>query len=121
MKIQRFILSLGFGCLSLATVIPHDSSLERHQESSDSSASATSWGPCDLDLEYQGDQDDFECARLKVPLDYTNCSNHESIQLDVIKLKALNEPSKGSILFNPGGPGLSGVQALAERGNDLMQ
>lgn len=120
MKIQRTIVGLSFGSLTLASAIPHDILPEVQQRSSDT-ASIISWKPCDLELNYVGDQDAFECATLQVPLDYTNCSNRETIQLDLIKYKASKEPSKGSILYNPGGPGVSGVSAVAGNGNVLLE
>lgn len=74
-----------------------------------------------MDLNYVGDKDDFECATLQVPLDYTNCSNHETVQLDLIKYKAMKKPHKGSILYNPGGPGASGVSTVGLRGHELVE
>ena len=74
-----------------------------------------------MNLEYVGNQTDFDCTTLKVPLDYTDCSNRETVQLDLIKYKATKEPYQGSILFNPGGPGVSGLTAVASRGKELIK
>ncbi|WP_433498499.1 alpha/beta hydrolase [Sphaerimonospora sp. CA-214678] len=49
----------------------------------------------------------FECARIKVPLDYADPSG-ERIELSVIRLPASGE-RMGSLVINPGGPGGSGV------------
>ncbi|KAJ6453382.1 hypothetical protein C8R45DRAFT_847192, partial [Mycena sanguinolenta] len=61
------------------------------------------WTPCN---------DNFECARLKVPLDYKN-PNTSSAAIALVRLPAgvPNNSShyRGPILFNPGGPGASGV------------
>ncbi|KAJ3457167.1 hypothetical protein MRS44_014308 [Fusarium solani] len=46
-----------------------------------------------------------ECAKLKVPLDYTDPDNKKEVALDLTKIEALNKPSKGSILITFGGPG----------------
>jgi pimeloyl-ACP methyl ester carboxylesterase len=52
----------------------------------------------------------FECARVKVPLDYSKPAG-EKIELAVIRLRAANKDRRvGSLLLNPGGPGSSGVQ-----------
>ncbi|KAI8713932.1 hypothetical protein NCS52_01239300 [Fusarium sp. LHS14.1] len=45
------------------------------------------------------------CAKLKVPLDYTDPDNQKEVALDLTKIEALTKPSKGSILINFGGPG----------------
>ncbi|KAJ4229109.1 hypothetical protein NW759_003832 [Fusarium solani] len=46
-----------------------------------------------------------QCAKLKVPLDYTDPDNKKEVALDLTKIEALKKPSKGSILINFGGPG----------------
>lgn len=63
--------------------------------------------------------DTYDCARLDVPMDWLNPSDDPSgrVVLAIIRLKA-TEPDnyRGSIIFNPGGPGGSGVYALRDRG-----
>lgn len=53
----------------------------------------------------------FECARLVVPFDYGDPQG-ETMQIGVLRLPALGEPSQrvGSVVINPGGPGGSGMQ-----------
>lgn len=75
------------------------------------------WAPCDLEgLNYTLVQVPIDCAKLAVPLDYTD-PNSEELELQLIKVNATKEPFAGSVLFNPGGPGASGVQDLAEKGH----
>ncbi|KAK1965333.1 hypothetical protein LY78DRAFT_637711 [Colletotrichum sublineola] len=75
------------------------------------------WGPCsDVFLSPLP----IECGNLTVPLDYANSSSSETINLELLKVKALNGPPKGSILFNFGGPGLGTRISLAERANLLQ-
>ncbi|MET8318885.1 alpha/beta fold hydrolase [Micromonospora sp. NPDC005189] len=52
----------------------------------------------------------FECARLKVPLDYQDPKG-TSIQVAVLRLPAQGDPGQriGSLVLNPGGPGGSGM------------
>ncbi|KAK2001056.1 hypothetical protein LX36DRAFT_668266 [Colletotrichum falcatum] len=75
------------------------------------------WGPC---------SDVFvsplpiECGNLTVPLDYANPNSSQTLGLELLKVKALNGPSKGSILFNFGGPGLGTRVSLAQRANLLQ-
>lgn len=80
------------------------------------------WAPCDL--EFEGSTKDsiaehgeaLYCAKLAVPLDYTEPENGKTINLQLLKVKATKEPFKGSILTNPGGPGGSGVDWIAVEG-----
>ncbi|MFI7069799.1 alpha/beta fold hydrolase [Micromonospora sediminicola] len=52
----------------------------------------------------------FQCARLKVPLDYPNPKGR-TIQVAVLRLPAQGDPGQriGSLVLNPGGPGGSGL------------
>ena len=54
----------------------------------------------------------FECARLRVPLDY-GVPDGRQIEIALLRVKA-REPSQriGSLLVNPGGPGASGNELL---------
>lgn len=58
--------------------------------------------------------DPFECARLKVPLDY-NALDGKTMQVAVLRVPAKDVPGKriGSLVINPGGPGGSGMFAAA--------
>ncbi|WP_113699826.1 alpha/beta hydrolase [Nonomuraea lactucae] len=51
----------------------------------------------------------FQCARLKVPLDYARPAGAK-IDIAVIRLPAGGGGRLGSLVINPGGPGASGVQ-----------
>ena len=62
------------------------------------------WSSC-----YRGFGFPFECGTVQVPLDYSN-PNGAKILIAVIRLPAGDPANKiGSIFFNPGGPGGSGV------------
>jgi pimeloyl-ACP methyl ester carboxylesterase len=63
------------------------------------------WQPCD---------DSFSCATATVPLDYAHPAG-ATIHLAMIKHPATDPAHRiGSVFFNPGGPGGSGVDALRE-------
>ena len=63
-----------------------------------------SWSPCYHELGFP-----FECGTVQVPLDY-NLPNGAAISIAVVRLPAGDPANKiGSIFFNPGGPGGSGV------------
>jgi pimeloyl-ACP methyl ester carboxylesterase len=74
------------------------------------------WGPC---ADYATSALDrpnfakpqFECARLEVPLAY-DAPDGETAQLGILRQRAAGEKI-GSLLFNPGGPGASGMSTVA--------
>lgn len=53
---------------------------------------------------------DFQCATLKVPIDYSNKSLGQ-FDIAVLRYRDPNQHNRiGSLVVNPGGPGVSGVQ-----------
>ncbi|KIP04825.1 hypothetical protein PHLGIDRAFT_179591 [Phlebiopsis gigantea 11061_1 CR5-6] len=72
------------------------------------SSTTLSWTPC---------YDAFQCARFTVPLQYSNLSAGEAqiaLVMSPSEFKPGDENYLGPILFNPGGPGGSGVQYVLE-------
>jgi pimeloyl-ACP methyl ester carboxylesterase len=57
---------------------------------------------------------DFQCAMIKVPLDYSK-PDGDSIEIAALRLAAKSN-SKGSLLVNPGGPGASGYDFVKDAG-----
>jgi len=57
------------------------------------------------------DNPELGCATLKVPMDHTNVQSDE-IDIALNRLAAIEQPAIGALLFNPGGPGGSGIEAL---------
>ena len=62
------------------------------------------------DLEWHPCFDGFHCARLKVPWDYSNRRKGYT-NVAFVKKNASKQPAK-SVLMNPGGPGVSGIEYL---------
>lgn len=75
-----------------------------------SPAAALNWGPCP-EKALKG----LQCATLNVPKDYSDASKG-SFDLAVARAQATGPKStrKGSLFFNPGGPGVSGVSTLPD-------
>jgi pimeloyl-ACP methyl ester carboxylesterase len=58
----------------------------------------------------------FECGRVRVPLDWKR-PRGRSIELAVLRRLASRPAERiGTIFFNPGGPGSSGVEAIRDNG-----
>ncbi|KAF9888919.1 hypothetical protein FE257_008088 [Aspergillus nanangensis] len=75
------------------------------------------WGPCG-DLGINGTTP-LECGSLTVPLDYTEPDNGETLDLEILRAPAPNQPSKGSVFVNFGGPGASGKIEMSAMGSVL--
>jgi pimeloyl-ACP methyl ester carboxylesterase len=60
------------------------------------------------ELQWQSCYENYECADLLVPIDYTNLSTG-TFNISVLKYPTTNKKKFGSLIVNPGGPGGSGV------------
>ncbi|MFF7794165.1 alpha/beta fold hydrolase [Streptomyces sp. NPDC007991] len=70
-----------------------------------------SWGRCKATGDAPAPSSDWQCATLKVPLDWSK-PDGETIGLALIRAKARGDDRVGSLLFNFGGPGASGVSMM---------
>lgn len=77
--------------------------------------STINWRPCD----FNGTQP-ILCGNLSVPLDYTDAKSNATLRLELVKVPAAKTPSKGSILFNFGGPGEEAQQTMAQLAAELQ-
>jgi autophagy-related protein 17 len=75
------------------------------------------------DLQYHDCYGTYKCARLQVPLDWSQTNSSTQAAIAILTLPATvpeNDPSfGGTILINPGGPGNSGVEFLLAMSNRL--
>ncbi|KAI5456839.1 Alpha/Beta hydrolase protein [Mariannaea sp. PMI_226] len=72
-------------------------------------------------LEWHSCYDDtLDCARLDVPMDWLSPSGSSRVVLAIARLRANishKDPDyRGAVIFNPGGPGGSGIWALKDHG-----
>ena len=68
------------------------------------------------DVRWQTCQGEFECATLRVPLDYDD-PDGRAIELALLKVPAADpERRVGSLVVNPGGPGQPGTSYAAQAG-----
>ena len=66
---------------------------------------AAEWGDCD-------DRAGFECATIDVPLDHSDPTG-PTIPIALLRQPAAGDDRIGSVVFNPGGPGGSGLEYLS--------
>lgn len=70
------------------------------------------WGSCDEALSSIGNLP-VECGNLTVPLDYLDAESNSTLELPLLRVPALKQPAKGSIIFHYGGPGPGGRESMA--------
>ncbi|KAK1216759.1 hypothetical protein PQX77_020609, partial [Marasmius sp. AFHP31] len=99
--------------------------LSARQENGAESWSESSWGTLQPSKDLQWvpcytEQGNFQCTRLEVPLDYSNPEGGKAA-IAMVRLpanvKADSQDYRGPILFNPGGPGGSGVDYVLTAGS----
>jgi hypothetical protein len=100
MAVQSLLAQLVLASVALAKPLYHNLHTRSQQ---------IKWGSCDFPT---AGSLPVECGTLSVPLDYTNPTSNETLTLALIKSAATQTPSKGSILFNFGGPGYEAIQTL---------
>ncbi|WP_433241559.1 alpha/beta hydrolase [Streptosporangium sp. CA-135522] len=97
---------------------PTSGSVHDSTGSSVAAPGAIDWGPC-TDIERPDGEPakpdpNLQCGKLKVPLDYAKPTG-ETLEMAVIRVKATGPGARiGSLVFNFGGPGASGVDTLAQ-------
>ncbi|KIV83824.1 hypothetical protein PV11_05815 [Exophiala sideris] len=62
----------------------------------------------------------YSCANFSVPLDYTDPTSNETLELTLTRINATIQPARGSVLFNPGGPGAGGADFITGGGEEFM-
>ena len=60
------------------------------------------------EIDWKSCRQDFQCATLAVPIDYTKLSTG-TFEVALLKYEARTSKKLGSLIVNPGGPGGSGV------------
>lgn len=75
-------------------------------------------------LIYHKCYEEYQCARLVVPLDWNNASNPNEVVLGITKLPAkvpaLSPSFGGTIVMNPGGPSGSGTDDVRYNGHSIQ-
>lgn len=84
------------------------------------SNSGISWGLCNETQVNTTGAAPAQCGELAVPLDYTNNTSNETLDLQLVRIPATAQQCKGSIQFNFGGPGETARQSLVDLGYALL-
>ncbi|KAJ8092912.1 hypothetical protein PM082_023546 [Marasmius tenuissimus] len=114
--ISAFLLHRALGSVNCG--------LSGRQENGTKSWSESSWGTLQPSKDLQWvpcytEQGGFQCTRLEVPLNYSNPEG-EKAAIAIVRLPTNistdSQDYRGPILFNPGGPGASGVDFLLKAG-----
>ncbi|KAI0636319.1 TAP-like protein-domain-containing protein [Trametes polyzona] len=105
----RFILAnFLFFRLACGSPLPLPGIYVSRQTNCAPNSSGIQWAPCDPALAIAPG---LSCAYFDIPLDYHNASAGAG-KLALIKANATAETRRGTMFFNPGGPGVSGIETL---------
>jgi pimeloyl-ACP methyl ester carboxylesterase len=107
-KATNIAISLGL----LATLVGCEAGSEKAARPLDRFVKPLEWAPCTGE---DAPEAPFECATMTAPLDYKNVKG-ETIDIAMIRIPASEAETKGVVLTNPGGPGGSGFDFLADNG-----
>lgn len=72
-------------------------------------AQTLDWSPCS-----GVDPGSYDCTSVQAPLDWSDAATAGTIELAVIRRAASDGHALGSLLTNPGGPGASGYDLIAQ-------
>ena len=75
--------------------------------------------PITASIQYVPCFDNFTCTQLEVPLDYDDLAVGTT-NIAFIRHEAAEQPAMGDIIYNPGGPGGSGVASLLQTLPELV-
>ncbi|MFE9776276.1 alpha/beta hydrolase [Streptomyces sp. NPDC005931] len=81
------------------------------EDDAERGGTALDWGRCKPSGDAPAPGEEWQCATLQVPLDWSKPGG-ETIGLALIRARATGDDRLGSLLFNFGGPGGSGVEMM---------
>lgn len=87
---------------------------------SDDARPIVQWGACPEVAPYLNATAPIQCGNLRVPLDYTEPNSTVLWDMPLLKVVASEQPPKGSIQINFGGPGIPVIPSLVGRGAELL-
>lgn len=119
----RLVRLLAVGALvSAASVVPMTQAVATEATTPSTGPGATTARPgaAGSSVAWKACSDGFDCARVRVPLDYDHPHGRQ-ISLALVRLPATDPAHRiGSLFVNPGGPGGSGVDFVLDAGRALF-
>ena len=112
MRKSRKATKMAISLALLATLVGCEAGTERAARPLDRFVKPLEWAAC---VGEDAPKAPFECATLNAPLDYKNVKG-ETIDIAMIRIPASEGKAKGVVLTNPGGPGASGFDSMANAG-----
>ncbi|OAP56870.1 hypothetical protein AYL99_08982 [Fonsecaea erecta] len=119
-------LSTLFGCVIAGLIGQGSAFLTPPFPAGNNTTDVFNWAeiPASRELHYHSCFGAFECARLEVPLDWSNLSNPGSVILAITRLPAVvdveDKSFGGTVIINPGGPSGSGVAIVLWSGKSIQ-
>jgi pimeloyl-ACP methyl ester carboxylesterase len=115
MRSSRPLVALALVLALVAVACTDDEEFARQRRESTTTTTDGGDRPDDGSLDWR-ECDGGECAELTVPLDYDD-PDGPTIEVALIRQRATDPDGRiGSLLTNPGGPGASGVDFVADSG-----
>lgn len=105
------LVKLPLAAVALAYTVPRVSALPPGLPFAIGFDSAFKWGDCDFEVRATVEH---QCSNFTVPLDYLDTRSEQTLELQVVRVPAVKGKSRGSILFNFGGPGAPTRQHLVD-------
>ncbi|KAL1686582.1 Alpha/Beta hydrolase protein [Schizophyllum commune] len=83
-------------------------------------SSTIEWSSCsDWNIAFGNYSDSFQCGYFDVPLDWAD-ESVGTAHIAVVQYPAADKEKKGTVFFNPGGPGASGVEFLITHAEEAL-
>jgi pimeloyl-ACP methyl ester carboxylesterase len=115
-KATKTLISYGLLAVLIAACSSSEVNTAAPVDDVSSFEKAIEWSACEGE---DAPMSPFECGFVTVPLDYRDATG-KTIEIAVIRLPASEGEAKGIILTNPGGPGGSGFDDIANTGQELV-
>ncbi|HVS69205.1 MAG TPA: alpha/beta hydrolase [Mycobacteriales bacterium] len=131
MPLRRTVASVVAGLAALSacsssgspgTIAPATPAVSQSASSSPTASATAGAGLAAYEhqhLTWRDCHDGLQCSTLRVPLDYNDLAGRQ-LQIAVIREQA-TQKSEGSLIVNPGGPGASGVDFVAQDASVFSQ
>ncbi|KAG5972912.1 hypothetical protein E4U55_000696 [Claviceps digitariae] len=124
MSVSSLLAALLVSSAAILSFLPATAATATTTTSSDANFDWLSLQPS-WHLNYTSCYHGFDCARIHMPLDWLNRRDNRTVTLAVLRLPAtvpVGDPRHGgTLMVNPGGPGVSGVVHMLDKGRYIQR